>query len=189
MPEELDDNEKKEAWDVVQRLDSTDFGYKPFGESLTASGFQLHKFGNPCSYKGTYGYVQFEWLILACENRVVKCVYIPLADPGKAYSLETEGVSSSGKSFSPEDMKLLKKERYKQIERFVKNTFEEQVFKPVELNMKIRDDLELDEYDIPEIIMKLENEFGCIITDEEALRFGTVEDVISFIRKGKEISA
>lgn len=70
----------------------------------------------------------------------------------------------------------------------VTNTIEEEIGQRAEPQMKLRDDLVLDELDIPGIVIKLEDEFNCIISDEEAERFETVEDMISFIRKAKGIS-
>ena len=188
MPEELNENENKEAWKVVQGLDSMDFMFKGFDEWPKANGFQLDEFGDPICYRGTYGLVQFEWIIFGGESRVVKCNYFSLSDKSRAYALETEGVSASGKSFSNRDLELLKQARYKQVEVIVKDAFEEQGFNPVEPQMSIRDDLDLGEDDIQEIIMKLEDEFNCSIPDEEIKRFKIIADVVSFIRKEKGMS-
>lgn len=189
MPEGLRNNEQKEAWGVVQALDSANFVLSRFDQWLKAEAFQVHDAGKYFTYKGTYGYVQIESAVLGGESKVVLCTYISNTDTGKAYALVTEGVSTSGKSLSHKDLELLKLHRYKQVEHIVTSTIGEETGQRAEPQMKLRDDLGLDEeLDIPEIVMKLEDEFDCIISDEDAKRFETVEDMISFIRKAKGIS-
>lgn len=189
MPEGLQNNEQKEAWDVVKALDTADFAFPDLEQWLKANGFQVHDVGKYFTYKGTYGYVQIEIAVLEGTSTVVQCTYIPHSDTAKAYAIVTEGVSASGKSLSDKSLELLKLHRYNQVEHIVTAIIGEQTGQRAEPQMKLRDDLGLDEeLDIPEIVMKLEDEFNCIISDEDAKSFKTVEDVISFIRKAKGIS-
>jgi acyl carrier protein len=44
------------------------------------------------------------------------------------------------------------------------------------------DDLGADSLDLVELIMAMEEEFGCEIADEEAEKMRTVQDVINFIQ-------
>jgi len=190
MPKGLRNNEQKEAGDVVQGLDSADFMLSDFYQWLKANGFQAHDVGKYLTYKGTYGYLQIEFAMLEGKSKVVRCAYVPYTDRAKALALVTEGVSASGKSLSNKDLGLLKLHRYNQVEHIVTATITEEIGQRAEPHMKLRDDLGLDEeLDIPEIVMKLEDEFDCIISNEDAKHFETVEDVISFIRKAKGISA
>lgn len=191
MLEGLRDNERKEARDIVQALDSAGFVLSGFDKWRRAEGFQSHDVtGMYYTFKGIYGYFQIESAILEGRNMVVRCDYIPYTDTDKAYALETEGVSASGKSLSKKDLELLKAYRYKLIEYLVTAAIEELTGQRAEPNMKLRDDLGLEEdLDIPEITMILEDKYDCIISDEDAKHFETVADVISFIRKAEGMSS
>lgn len=188
MLEGLNNNEQQEAWDVVQALDSANFDLSSFEQWRKAKAFQVDDVGRYFTYKGTYGYVQIEIAVLDGKSRVVLCTYTPYTNTRKKYGLVIEGVSTSGKSLSQKDLDLLKLHRYKQVENLVTAAFAEDTGQRVEPQMKLRDDLGLDEDDIPVITMQLEDEFDCLINDEDIERFETVEDVISFIRKAKGIS-
>lgn len=116
MLEGLRNNERKEAWAVVQALDSANFVFSHFDQWLKVNSFQEQPVGKYFTYKGTYGYVQAESTTLGSEIKVVLCAYIPFTDTHKAYFLITEGVSTSGKSLSNKELELLKLYRYKQVE-------------------------------------------------------------------------
>lgn len=209
MAKGLSDNENKEALDVVKGLDSVNFVLSRFDQWLRANAFEPHDIrGGIITFKGSYGYVQFEYAYdLGGEDKVVNCWYIAFTNIGgerkvvshwyissanisEIYPLVKEGISISGKSFSKKDLKLLMQYRYEAVEHTVKFIIEDQIGQRPELHMKLRDDLELDEeLDLFEIIGQLEDEFDCTIYDEDVKSFETVEDVISFIRKAKGISA
>jgi acyl carrier protein len=189
MLEGLQDHEQKEAWAVVQALDAASLVLSDFDAWLKAERFEIHHVGKYFTHKGTSGYVQVEFAMLGGESVVVWCGYIPYSDTTKTYALVKEGVSASGKSLSQKELDLLKSHRYKQVEYTVTATIGEETGQQVEPHINLRDDLELDEeLDIPEIVAKLEDEFDCIIPDEDAKRFRTVEDLIAFIREEKGLS-
>jgi acyl carrier protein len=48
------------------------------------------------------------------------------------------------------------------------------------------EDLNADSLDLTELIMSLEEAFGCEITEKEAAQLKTVGDAIEFIKKSKE---
>lgn len=48
---------------------------------------------------------------------------------------------------------------------------------------KIIDDLGADSLDVVEMLMKLEDDFGVSVSDEEALELKTVQDIIDIIEK------
>lgn len=51
---------------------------------------------------------------------------------------------------------------------------------------KLSEDLDVDSLDAIELIMTLEEEFGISIPDNEAQKFKTVGDIITFIEKTKK---
>lgn len=51
----------------------------------------------------------------------------------------------------------------------------------VTLDAKLKEDLGADSLDAVEIVMALEDEFGCSIPDEEAQNIHTVEDLVKYI--------
>ena len=48
---------------------------------------------------------------------------------------------------------------------------------------KIQDDLGIDELDSVELVIALEEEFGCTIPDDDFVTFHTVQDIIDFIEE------
>ena len=48
---------------------------------------------------------------------------------------------------------------------------------------KIIDDLGADSLDVVEMLMKLEDDFGVSVSDDEALELKTVQDIIDIIEK------
>jgi len=48
---------------------------------------------------------------------------------------------------------------------------------------KIIDDLGADSLDVVEMLMRLEDDFGVSVSDEEALELKTVQDIIDIIEK------
>ena len=48
---------------------------------------------------------------------------------------------------------------------------------------KIIDDLGADSLDVVEMLMKLEDDFGVSVSDEEALALKTVQDIVDIIEK------
>lgn len=51
------------------------------------------------------------------------------------------------------------------------------------------EDLNADSLDLTELIMTFEERFGCEISEEEAEKLKTVQDVISYIQTRKDASA
>lgn len=71
------------------------------------------------------------------------------------------------------------------VEKKVKEIVAEQLGKDVNEvnpNASFIDDLGADSLDIVELVMKMEEEFGIEIPDEEAEKIKTVQDVIEYIK-------
>ncbi len=58
----------------------------------------------------------------------------------------------------------------------------------VSLTKSFVEDLNADSLDLTELIMTLEERFGCEISEEEAEKLRTVGDVVSYIEKVKSAS-
>lgn len=54
--------------------------------------------------------------------------------------------------------------------------------KDVTLNAHLIDDLEMDSLDVIDIVMSIEDEFGCSITDEELENVRTVNDLYAALQ-------
>ncbi|UCC78717.1 MAG: acyl carrier protein [Candidatus Zixiibacteriota bacterium] len=185
MSNGMNNNEQKEAEKVSDALDSFDFNFSEFEPWLKNNGFTVHDVGRFFSFKGGYGYIQLEFVIIGGKSTVVNCSYIPYSNTSRGYGLVVEGVSSSGKSLSGTSMKLLKKLRYDLVGTIIVNVIVEETGLEVEPTNSLDDELELDELDVQEIILRVEDEFDIIIPDEEMEGFGTVDDIITFVRKTK----
>ncbi len=75
------------------------------------------------------------------------------------------------------------------VEKKVKEIVAEQLGKDVNevtTNASFIDDLGADSLDIVELVMKMEEEFGIEIPDEEAEKIKTVNDVIQYITTHKK---
>ncbi len=71
------------------------------------------------------------------------------------------------------------------VEKKVKEIVAEQLGKDVNevtTNASFIDDLGADSLDIVELVMKMEEEFGIEIPDEEAEKIKTVNDVVEYIK-------
>ncbi len=71
------------------------------------------------------------------------------------------------------------------VEKKVKEIVAEQLGKDVNeitTNAAFIDDLGADSLDIVELVMKMEEEFGIEIPDEEAEKIKTVNDVVEYIK-------
>ncbi len=71
------------------------------------------------------------------------------------------------------------------VEKKVKEIVAEQLGKDVgevTTNASFIDDLGADSLDIVELVMKMEEEFGIEIPDEEAEKIKTVNDVVEYIK-------
>jgi acyl carrier protein len=71
------------------------------------------------------------------------------------------------------------------VEKKVKELVAEQLGKDVNevtTNASFIDDLGADSLDIVELVMKMEEEFGIEIPDEEAEKIKTVSDVVEYIK-------
>lgn len=71
------------------------------------------------------------------------------------------------------------------VEKKVKEIVAEQLGKDVSevtTNASFIDDLGADSLDIVELVMKMEEEFGIEIPDEEAEKIKTVNDVVEYIK-------
>lgn len=55
----------------------------------------------------------------------------------------------------------------------------------VDLDKSLVEDLNADSLDVTELIMTLEEHFGCEITDEDAEKLRTIRDIVSYIEKRK----
>ncbi len=53
----------------------------------------------------------------------------------------------------------------------------------VQLESKIIEDLGADSLDVVELLMTLEDEFGVVVSDEEAVTLKTVNDIVKIIEK------
>lgn len=51
----------------------------------------------------------------------------------------------------------------------------------VTLEASIREDLDADSLDVVDLIMDLEDEFGLSISEEDAEKIATVQDIVSFV--------
>ena len=51
---------------------------------------------------------------------------------------------------------------------------------------RIVDDLGADSLDVVELLMTLEDEFGVTVSDEEAVKIKTVDDIINIVGKNKK---
>lgn len=51
---------------------------------------------------------------------------------------------------------------------------------------RIVDDLGADSLDVVELLMTLEDEFGVTVSDEEAVKIKTVDDIINIVGKDKK---
>jgi acyl carrier protein len=51
----------------------------------------------------------------------------------------------------------------------------------IQLNSKLVDDLGADSLDVIELVMQLEDEFGITISDDDAEKIATVQDIVNFI--------
>ncbi len=51
----------------------------------------------------------------------------------------------------------------------------------INLDSKILEDLGADSLDVVELLMTLEDEFGVVVSDEEATNLKTVEDIVKII--------
>jgi acyl carrier protein len=51
----------------------------------------------------------------------------------------------------------------------------------IQLNSKLVDDLGSDSLDVIELVMQLEDEFGITISDDDAEKIATVQDIVNFI--------
>ena len=51
----------------------------------------------------------------------------------------------------------------------------------INLDSKIVEDLGADSLDVVELLMTLEDEFGVVVSDEEATNLKTVEDIVKII--------
>jgi len=74
----------------------------------------------------------------------------------------------------------------KTIEQKVLELIAEQLSKPVasvNANQHIVDDLKADSLDVVEMLIKLENEFGVVVSDDEAKEMKTIGDLIKFVEK------
>jgi acyl carrier protein len=71
------------------------------------------------------------------------------------------------------------------VEKKVREIVAEQLGKDVNevtVNASFIDDLGADSLDIVELVMKMEEEFGIEIPDEEAEKIKTVNDVVEYIK-------
>jgi len=71
------------------------------------------------------------------------------------------------------------------VDKKVKEIVAEQLGKDVNeitINASFIDDLGADSLDIVELVMKMEEEFGIEIPDEEAEKIKTVNDVVEYIK-------
>jgi acyl carrier protein len=190
MPDVLNSNEQTEAWQVVEALDSLDFSFKEFDEWRKNNQFQVQDIGKYFTLKGIYGYVQFEYSNFNNNNIIVNCFYVPLSDVTKAFSLVKEGKSASGKTLPVDMLNQLKVNRYNQVETVVIHMIYDLIGENVKPYMTLRGDLAMDEeIDIPELCMKIEDEFDILIQDEKIQSFSTVADLISYIQFAKGMSS
>lgn len=51
----------------------------------------------------------------------------------------------------------------------------------VTLSSRLVEDLDADSLDIVELLMLLEDEYGIVIADEDAVKLNTIEDIINYI--------
>ena len=56
----------------------------------------------------------------------------------------------------------------------------------ISANSKLIEDLGADSLDMVEMLMTLEDEFGISISDEDAMKLKTVEDIVKFIENNKK---
>ncbi len=55
----------------------------------------------------------------------------------------------------------------------------------ITLNSKIVEDLGADSLDVVEMLMTLEEEYGIVVTDEDAVKIVTVNDIVNLIDSNK----
>ncbi len=55
----------------------------------------------------------------------------------------------------------------------------------ISMTTSLTDDLGMDSLDLVELVMKMEETFGIQVSDEQAERLATVEDVVTFIAEAK----
>jgi acyl carrier protein len=183
---QLSGDELNEAIKATIALDTSDLEFSRYDQWLQANSFSqcADKRGTVYTYEGTNGFVQLEFIQLDQQNKVVRCVYIPLRDRSNYIWLANEGVTSH-KSLSVKDLEALQRYRCEYLEWTVLRIVgEDFALKKVELQTPFKD-LELDELDVEELVMAVEDKFGCEIPDEDVRNFKTVEDVVSSIRKQK----
>lgn len=56
----------------------------------------------------------------------------------------------------------------------------------VTMQASLKDDLDLDSFDLAELGMELEDAFTVTISDEELIAFHTVRDIVTFVENNKE---
>ena len=71
-----------------------------------------------------------------------------------------------------------------QIKEILKDTIDI-VESIINLDAKLKEDLELDSLDSVELIMSAEEEFGIEIPDEDVMNFKTVNDIVNYIEEHK----
>lgn len=71
-----------------------------------------------------------------------------------------------------------------QIKEILKDTMDIDESK-ITLDVKLKEDLELDSLDSVELIMSAEEEFGIEIPDEDVMNFKTVNDIVNYIEEHK----
>ena len=71
-----------------------------------------------------------------------------------------------------------------QIKEILKDTMDIDESK-INLDAKLKEDLELDSLDSVELIMSAEEEFGIEIPDEDVMNFKTVNDIVNYIEEHK----
>ena len=93
-----------EAWDALEELEGGNFRFAAFTKQLERKGFRLAGVGQFFTFEGRYGSLQIEQALLGGDPKIIACSYIPSGDPGRAYALVTEGISTTGRSLSGEDL-------------------------------------------------------------------------------------